>query len=116
MGIARSILLWSSQNRWIEEQFRRRRFAQKAVSRFMPGEEVDAALAEAQKLGGHNISTLVTQLGENLTAIAEADEVAAHYIDVLDKADAQGLNCHVSVKLTQLGLDIDPKGLLAISW
>jgi proline dehydrogenase len=109
MGIARSVLLWSSQNRWIENQFRQRRFARKAVSRFMPGEGVDSALAEAKKLGEHNISTVVTQLGENLSSIAEADQVAAHYVAVLDEVDGLGLPCHVSVKLTQLGLDIDPK-------
>ncbi len=109
MGIARSILLWGSQNRWIENQFRRRRFARYAVSRFMPGEDTDSALAEAEKLRKRNISTVVTQLGENLTSMDEADQVAAHYIDVLDKTDDLGLNCHVSIKLTQLGLDLDPK-------
>jgi proline dehydrogenase len=109
LGIARSVLLWSSQNRWIENQFRRRRFAQKAVSRFMPGEEVDSALVEAKKLGERNISAVVTQLGENLASIGEAEQVAAHYVSVLDKVNGLGLNCHVSVKLTQLGLDIDPK-------
>lgn len=109
MGIARGVLLWSAQNRWIENQFRRRRFAQKAVSRFMPGEDVDAALIEAKKLGERNISAVVTQLGENLASIGEADQVAAHYVSVLDKVNGLGINCHVSVKLTQLGLDIDPK-------
>lgn len=108
MGIARSVLLWGSQNRWIENQFRRRRFAQKAVSRFMPGEDVDSALGEAKTLGERNISTVVTQLGENLTSLAEADQVAAHYVDVLDKVNRLGLPCHISVKPTQLGLDIDP--------
>ena len=75
----------------------------------MPGEDIGSALAEAKKLGERNISTVVTQLGENLASIGEADQVAAHYVGVLDKITGLGLPCHISVKPTQLGLDIDPK-------
>ena len=106
MGIARNALLWASQNRWIENQFRRRRFAKKAVSRFMPGEDVDAALAESRKLGDHNVTTVLTYLGENVTTIDDAQTAAQQYVDLLDKTHALPVDSHVSVKLTQLGLDI----------
>ena len=48
-----------------------------------------------------------TRLGENVKDLAEADAVAAHYLDGIDAIRALGLACEPSIKLTQLGLDID---------
>ena len=107
MGIARSMLLWTSRNRWIENQFRHRRFAKKAVSRFVPGEDVGSALGAARDLAKHDIGTVVTQLGENVSSMAEAEQVTKHYLAVLDQARDLQPSPQVSVKLTQLGLDID---------
>lgn len=107
MGIARSVLLWGSQNRWIENQFRRRRFAKKAVARFMPGEDVESALAAARQLHDQHIRTVLTYLGENVTSAEQAGQAAAQYVDVLGKISRMELDGHVSVKLTQLGLDIE---------
>ena len=107
MGLARGVLLWSSRNRWIENQFRRRRFAQKAVSRFIPGEDVGSALDASRDLSGNGITAVVTQLGENVSSMAEAEQVTKHYLQVLDRVSDLQLETHVSVKLTQLGLDID---------
>lgn len=106
MGIMRKLLLWGSQNRQLREQLPRYRFVQRAVSRFMPGEEVDAALYAAEALGKEGLAAVLTHLGENVTEEREADQVTRHYHDVLDRVKARGLDCHVSAKLTQLGLDI----------
>jgi proline dehydrogenase len=46
-------------------------------------------------------------LGENLTRVDEAEEVTQHYLDVLDRVQTAGLEAQVSVKPTQLGLDLD---------
>ncbi len=107
MGIARDVLLWSSQNRWIENQFRRRWFVKKAVSRFMPGETIESALAASEALKADNITALVTNLGENVSSMDEAKAATQHYIDVLDKIKSLAIDTHISVKLTQLGLDLD---------
>ena len=61
-----------------------------------------AAVQEAQ-----GINTIFTKLGENLTRIEEAEEVTRHYLDVLDKVKGAGLRAQISVKPTQLGLDLD---------
>lgn len=107
MGIFRSALLWGSESRWLEQQFRRRRFARKAVSRFMPGEDVHDALREAEALRGQGIRTVVTCLGENVHSEDEARGVADHYVQVVEDAGSRSLDCHVSVKLTHMGLDLD---------
>jgi proline dehydrogenase len=104
----RNALLWASKNRWIEGQFRRRSFSRKAVSRFMPGERPEDALREAGSLADIGIPTVVTALGENLDHLDQAEQVKEHYLDVLALIDEAELQTHISVKLTQLGLDLNP--------
>lgn len=62
------------------------------------------ASAAQQTLG---IGTIFTKLGENITNLDEADAVVHDYLDVLDKVGAAGLRAQISVKPTQLGLDLD---------
>src|ERR1041384_7403236 len=82
-----------------------RGFARRAVKRFMPGEELTDALDAARELAGAHLGAVLTQLGENLASQGEADAVRDHYLDVFDQIGQRGLNAHVSVKPTQLGLD-----------
>jgi proline dehydrogenase len=82
-------------------------FVRRAVKRFMPGEEVHDALAAARDLREKGIATIVTHLGENLTQESEANSVTEHYLEVLTLIAKEGLDCHISVKLTQLGLDLN---------
>ena len=94
-------------NRWLRERLPNLWFAKRAVHRFMPGEDADSALRAGSQFQIQGIGTLYTRLGENLTRIGEADEVAAHYLAVMDDIRQRHLDGEVSVKLTQLGLDLD---------
>jgi proline dehydrogenase len=107
MSLMRSVLLAGSENRWLREQAPRLGFVKKAVTRFMPGENVQDALAASRTLASQGIATVLTQLGENITDAHEADEVRAHYLDVLSRVAKTDLDCQISIKLTQLALDID---------
>ena len=100
------MLLWGSQNAWLRGQMPQYAFVRRAVKRFMPGEHVDDALIAAERLREDGLSTVLTQLGENITSAEEAGKVAAHYREALDKIRGRTLDCHISVKLTQLGLDL----------
>jgi proline dehydrogenase len=95
-----------SHSRWLADQVTRRGFTRRAVQRFMPGEEVTDALAAAQTLSQSSLGTVLTQLGENLTTLDEADRVREHYLGVFDQLKGRGSSIHVSVKPTQLGLDL----------
>lgn len=106
MSLARKALLRMSRSRWLATQMSRRAFARRAVRRFMPGEDVGAALEAAGQLAGRGLGTLVTQLGENLTSLDEAAAVRDHYLGLCDRIQALGLSAQPSVKLTQLGLDL----------
>jgi proline dehydrogenase len=106
MSVMRSALLVASQSVWLREHATRYGFVRRAVSRFMPGEDVESAITAAVALRQQNIGTVFTQLGENVTDAAEAVRVAEHYVGVIQKVRAQGLGAELSIKLTQLGLDL----------
>src|SRR5437763_1154012 len=103
----RRLLLWMARNTWLRERLPRLWFARRAIRRFMPGEDVDSAIRAAVDFQVEGLGTLFTRLGENLTNIDEADEVAAHYSGVMDEIARRKLDGEVSVKLTQLGFDLD---------
>jgi proline dehydrogenase len=105
MSLARNVLLRMSKSPWLADKVMTRPFAKRAVKRFMPGEEASDALDAAQELAPDAIGTVLTKLGENLTAESEAIAVRDHYLGVFDQIKARKLNAHVSVKPTQLGLD-----------
>lgn len=107
MSVMRRVLLAGSTSPWLREQATKRTFVRKSVSRFMPGEQVEDALGAAATLKSEGITTILTHLGENLTRLEEAEEVTQHYLDVLDKVQRAGLDAQISVKPTQLGLDLD---------
>ncbi len=109
----RGILLWCATNPWLAAHVPTWSFARRAVKRFMPGEDFDSALKAAQESKPKGIGALFTQLGENITDLAEAAEVVQHFEMVLAKAAAAGVDPVVSVKPTHLGLDLDPKVTLA---
>jgi len=73
----------------------------------MPGEQLEDAMRAAAAQERQGIGTIFTKLGENVTRVEEAEEVTRHYLDVLEKVRAAGLRAQISVKPTQLGLDLD---------
>ncbi len=103
----RKLLLAGSTNPWLREKATKTAFVRRSVSRFMPGEQIDDALRAATELKPQGITTILTKLGENLTGVEEAEEVTQHYLDVLDRVGNSGLDAHISIKPTQLGLDLD---------
>jgi proline dehydrogenase len=103
----RRILLWMAGNGWLRRHLPRLPFARRAVRRFMPGETIEEALDAAESFRKPGIGILLTRLGENLTSLEQAGEVADHYHRVMDMVRARGLDAEVSLKLTQIGLDLD---------
>ena len=107
MGVARNILISAAQSRWLRDHAPRWRFVRRASKRFLPGERAEDALAAAKELAALGISAMPSRVGENITASAEAEAVAEHYVGVLAALRAAKLPGSLSVKPTQLGLDLD---------
>ncbi len=107
MGLARNALLWISENRTLRQKLPRYKFIRRAVSRFMPGEELADAVQAAEKLKEKNITTILTRLGENVADEAETREVTDHYLNALPQIQQRRLDSYISIKPTQLGLDLN---------
>jgi proline dehydrogenase len=107
MSLARNILLALSTNAWLRDHATRTAFVRRSVSTFMPGERLEDAMAAAEAQQARGVRTILTKLGENVTRVQEAEDVTRHYLDALDRVRTAGLQAHVSVKPTQLGLDLD---------
>jgi proline dehydrogenase len=112
MALMRSALLWASRNHWLARRFPDYRFAKAAVRRFMPGTTAEAALDATATFRTAGISTVLTRLGENLTELRAADDVFDHYASLIQMISARGADAQISVKLTQLGLDISESAAL----
>ena len=85
------------------------RFVRRSVARFMPGERIEDAIAAASQQQSEGAGVILTHLGENVTTRDEAEDVTRHNLQVLARASEAGLDAHVSIKPTQLGLDLDPE-------
>jgi len=83
-------------------------FAETAARRFVAGEEPEDAIRAVQELNAMSVLASLDHLGEHVTRADQARAAAADYLDILNRIAASGIQSHVSVKLTQLGLDIDP--------
>ena len=103
----RSALLWASRNKRMESIVRSSRAMRPLVSKFMPGETLDAAMEAVRRLHTEKTPVIMTYLGENVTTDAAADETVAEYLRLFAALKASGADAHVSIKLTQFGWDID---------
>jgi len=106
MSLMRNAFLKASESAWLREHATRYRFVRRSVERFLPGESLDDALGAARRLNESGILAVLTHLGENVRGRAEAEEVAREYVTALERIRAAGLSAEISVKLTQLGLDL----------
>ena len=79
------------------------------ASRFVAGLTVEDAVAACRRVNAEGICVSLDSLGESVTAEAEAHVAADVYHRVLDAIAAGGLNANVSLKLTQMGMDIRPE-------
>ena len=108
----RRLLLWMARNRFLRKHLPRLWFSRRAVRKFMPGEEPEAALDAAVKFKAEGIRSEFTRLGENVETLAECEDTTSHYLWLMDQIAARELDGEVSVKLTQLGYDIDVEATL----
>ena len=112
VSLTRRLLLRASRSAWLARTLRRRAFFRRAVRRFLPGEHVGAALDTAAALARDGIGSVLTQLGEQVTNRDEAAGVRDQYLRLFDEIRSRDLPAEISVKLTHLGLDVNPKACL----
>jgi proline dehydrogenase len=103
----RNSLLWLSEQQQIFNFVRRNGLAKQFASRFVAGETIPEAVAAATALETKGITASLDLLGESVTQASEAEAACTQYGQMVDEMAAAHDQVNVSVKLTQMGLDID---------
>src|SRR5256886_4566865 len=105
----RAGLLWLSEQSRIFRFIRGNGLARRFASRFVAGETVDSGVAALKHLNTAGITASLDVLGESVHNAAEAHTARDTYLETLDRIRAAGAAANVSLKLTQMGLDIDER-------
>ncbi len=108
MPVLRSAFIALSRNRSLRRFGESSRIGSKLSSRFVAGLEIEDALRVAESVNRQGMSVTLDSLGESVTSEAEARAAADIYHRLLDQIAARKLNSNISVKLTQMGLTLDP--------
>jgi proline dehydrogenase len=104
--LVRNFIFWLSTKRSVTNSIARRGMKHGFARRFVAGETLGEALTASRELcqQGRNVS--LNHLGENVTTEAAAREVCGSYIEMIEEMHAKNLAGNISIKLTQLGLDL----------
>jgi proline dehydrogenase len=102
----RNALLYLSNQPQVFRFVRNNRLARGFAQRFVAGETIETALDATRDLNAKGITVSLDLLGESVHNEQEARAAAREYVRMLDRIAERGLNANVSVKLTQMGLDL----------
>lgn len=105
----RASLISLSESRSLRRLAEKSSLGQRISSRFVAGTQVEDALRAAAALNQAGLSVSVDNLGENVTTAEEASHSAQLYHQLLAEIEKRGLTANVSVKLTHMGIDVDPQ-------
>lgn len=108
MPILRDAFLALSTNGLVRSLVVNFPLSRRVTRRFVAGETLEEAIQVVKKLHEQNIDVTFDQLGESVTNESEARAARDGYLRALDAISATGLPTHVSLKLTQMGLDLSP--------
>jgi proline dehydrogenase len=75
--------------------------------RFIAGESVEDAIAAVRAIQAQGLHATLDYLGESVTSLAAAETATREYLKLIDAIDRAGVERNLSLKLTQLGLDVD---------
>lgn len=105
--MTKSLLLYLSESNGFKNFLTRFKSFNNVTHRFVAGEELGEAVEAIRQLNSKAISASFDHLGESIKSEGETRQEVREYLRVLDQIEKNGLDSNVSVKLTQLGLDVD---------
>jgi proline dehydrogenase len=104
--LIRNFIFWLSTKRRVTNSIARRGMKYGFARRFVAGETLEEAITASQELCAQGRRVSLNHLGENVSTETAAREVCGGYIRMLEEMHAKNLRGNISIKLTQLGLDI----------
>ena len=105
-GALRALFLWLSNRRWMARVALATPLLRRMPLRFVAGTTLDQAVDAVRTLNADGASATLDVLGESVSDRASAERAAAAYVATIDRIAAEGLDANVSIKLTQMGLDL----------
>jgi proline dehydrogenase len=102
----KSTLLYLSKSEGFKDFLTRFESFNKITRRFVAGVELPDAVHAIRELNRRNIRASFDHLGESISSENETRREVAEYLKILDQINETGIQSNVSVKLTQLGLDV----------
>lgn len=109
----RAFFIFLSQRKILRRWMENSKLARPLTRRFVAGNTLEEALAVCSRLNAQGILTTLDPLGESVSARAEAERSRDHALEAIRQIASHRLQSTISVKLTQLGLDIDTDFCLA---
>jgi proline dehydrogenase len=104
--LLRAPTLWATGLPPVRQVMTKSRFGKRVAGRFVAGDTLEDGMEAARRLHAQGIAAMLDHLGENVESQSQAAESADNYIRALKRIrEAPELDCNISVKLTQLGLD-----------
>lgn len=116
MPVLRSAFIALSRNRPLRHFCENSSIGVRLSSRFIAGMRIDDALRVAEAVNRQGMAVTLDSLGESVTNEQEAHQAADTYHQLLDMIAARKLNANISLKLTQMGLEISPLLAETIAW
>jgi proline dehydrogenase len=104
--VTRTTLLYLSRQHRLKELLSRVPGFKQITRRFIAGENIDDALNAIRELNALGITASFDHLGESISSKAEAETDVVEYLHVLDRIEEEGIASNISIKPTQLGLDV----------
>ena len=108
MALLRSTFISLSQNQPLRRFSEASAAGRRVSSRFVAGLEIEDVLRATAALNRDGLQVTLDSLGENVHTPEEAQQSAAVYHQMLDAIEQRKLDANVSVKLTQMGMDLSP--------
>ncbi len=110
----RALFLWLSDRRWLGRLALRMPFLRQMPLRFVAGTTLDDGVAAVRALNAAGASATIDVLGESVADRSAAERAAAGYVATIERIAAEGLDANVSIKLSQMGLDLGDETCLAV--
>lgn len=105
-NLAKNFFMALSNNRFLNESAQKWGF-RLGAEQFVAGTDIESALETVKQLNALGISATVDHLGEFVTDKQQSIEAKENILTLINRIHEEQIDSHISVKLTQLGLDID---------
>ncbi len=110
----RIFFVWLSHRRWMARLAMGVPLVRRLAHRFVAGTTLDEAIAVVRALNARGAMATLDVLGESVVDRPSAEAAATSYVTTLDRIAAEGLDANVSLKLTQMGLDLGVEACLEV--